>query len=222
MAKELEFSEEKPCGHCNSKGPMQIVARYSNTKYHEPEDNREPPWEVGNIFEMLKCSACNRIELRTYHWNDWMEPWEKRKFETLYPAASKVPLGLPILLKPEYEAALKVKHISANAYGVLLGRILELVCEDRQAKGKDLYQKLDDLAQKDEIPEKLVGVADKLRVFRNLGAHAILGGLTEKEVPILESLCHAILEYVYSAPYLAEQAEIALRQLKRKGAKYSS
>ena len=44
-------------------------------------------------------------------------------------------------------------------------------------------------------------------------------GHCNREVPILESLSLAILEYVYSAPYLAEQAEMALGQLKQKSAK---
>ncbi len=94
-----------------------------------------------------------------------------------------------------------------------MGRVLELVCEDRQATGADLFQKLADLSKKTEIPAKLVAVADKLRIFRNFGAHASLGGLTENEVPILESLSRAILEYVYSAPFLAEQAKTALDKL---------
>lgn len=216
MSKEPEFSEVRNCGHCNNTAPMQVVAKYSDTKTFEYEDKLTAPFEAGDFYEMLKCPACHRIELRTYQWHDMMESKNEVTYKTLYPFASKVPLGLPESLKTEYKAAMNVKNISANAYGVLLGRILELVCADRQAKGKNLFEQLSDLAQKNEIPQKLVGVADKLRAFRNLGAHASLGGLTEKEVPILESLSLAILEYVYSAPYLAEQAEIALGQLKAK------
>jgi len=36
----------------------------------------------------------------------------------------KIPLGLPAGIQKEYEAALKVRGISANAYGVLMGGFL--------------------------------------------------------------------------------------------------
>jgi hypothetical protein len=163
----------------------------------------------------LKCPACGKIELRTYYYHEAFDE-QAPDYKTLYPVSSKLPLGLPATIQQEYEAALKVRSISANAYSVLMGRVLELVCEDRTAKGKDLFQKLTDLAAKGEIPNKLVAVADKLRTFRNVGAHAVLGELTEKEVPILESLSRAILEYVYSAPFLVAQAKEALEKLKRR------
>ena len=59
---------------------------------------------------------------------------------------------------------------------------------------KHLFKKLANLAENKEIPEKLIPVADKLRVFRNVGAHVALGELTENEVPILDNLSRAILE----------------------------
>ena len=73
---------------------------------------------------------------------------------------------------------------------------------------------MDDLSRKGEIPEKLVKVADNLRHLRNVGAHADLGELTQSDEPVLSSLFNAILEYVYSAPYLVQKAEDQLKKLK--------
>ena len=109
-----------------------------------------------------------------------------------------------------------MRSIDPNAYAVLIGRVLELVCSDRKAKGNSLNNKLQDLADRQEIPEKLVGVADGLRNFRNVGAHPSLGELTESEIPILDDLSKAILEYVYTAPYLAAKAEQRFNELKQK------
>jgi hypothetical protein len=114
------------------------------------------------------------------------------------------------------------KNISPNAYGVLLGRVLELVCEDRQAKGDSLHKKLQDLSTRGEIPTKLVDVARSLKDLRNVGAHASLGNLTADEVPILEDLTRAILEYVYGAPALAEAAVKRLNTLRRRSKKGGS
>ena len=75
---------------------------------------------------------------------------------------------------------------------------------------------LQDLANKNEIPNKLVDVAKGLKDFGNIGAHAGIGELTKKEIPIVEMLTRAILEYIYTAPYLATLAENKLKSIKGK------
>jgi hypothetical protein len=94
--------------------------------------------------------------------------------------------------------------------------MLEVVCEDRKAKGKNLYEKLKFLADQGQIPSNLVDVAHGLRRLRNIGAHEPLEGLSSDEIPILDYLSRAILEYIYIAPSLAEQAETRLKRLKEK------
>ena len=115
-----------------------------------------------------------------------------------------------------YEEAQKVRNISPNAYAVLLGRVLEEVCSDRRAKGRTLSAKLKDLSDRGEIPEKLVKVASGLRGLRNVGAHSGAGVLTATETPIIDKLCSAILDYVYSASILAEEASHLLDNLQKR------
>lgn len=74
--------------------------------------------------------------------------------------------------------------------------------------------KVKDLASKGDIPNNLVKVALGLKNFGNIGAHAGIGELSTKEIPIAEALCKAILEYIYSAPYLANLAEAKLKAIK--------
>jgi hypothetical protein len=167
------------------------------------------------------------------HWTDrigWLErgiplslsgrstttPVRFARPNSLYPLGEKVLRGLPRKIDAAYQAAHKVRNIDANAYGVLLGRVLDLVCEDRKASGKTLDQKLKSLAQNGEIPSKLVDVAAGVRKLRNIGAHANMGDLTAAELPVLDDLTRAILEYVYSAPFLAKEAEKRLAKLKTK------
>lgn len=191
---------------------MDIVAEYYRSlkpsAYESPEDEYyyfyQP--EEGYRYELLLCLACKEVTLWKYFDADYTDP-EEITVETLYPLTKPRLSGLPYRIQNAYEISLKVRVIDANAYTVLLGRIVEMVCEDREATGKDLFHKLKDLATKGEIPAKLVGVADNLRHLRNVGAHASLKELTKDEIPILDDLCRAILEYVYSAPYLAEKAQ---------------
>lgn len=194
---------------------MEVVAQYYRVvdRIEIVDDNYE---DVTKHYQMLKCPACNEITIQTYKWCDLMDP-EDVVEEIIYPSKSEgdIPDGLPENIKTGLSAAQKVKSIDANAYAVLIGRVLELVCVDRKAEGSTLANQMQDLAKKGEIPDKLVMVAKNLRDFRNIGAHATLGALSNKEVPILTALCNAVLEYVYTAPYLANQAERRVSELKK-------
>tara|TARA_R110002111_G_scaffold186936_2_gene252679 strand:- start:1414 stop:1851 length:438 start_codon:yes stop_codon:yes gene_type:complete len=145
-----------------------------------------------------------------------MEPDEEIEYEILFPKDDKIPSGLPIKILNALKAAEKVKTIDVNAYAILLRRLLELVCLDRDASGDTLAQMLNDLAKKGEIPVKLVKVAKGLKDLGNVGAHASIGELSENETPIIKALTSAILEYIYSAPKLAEIAEEKLKSIKLK------
>jgi hypothetical protein len=192
---------------------MQAVATHSEAQRYGGVD--EPPWEEGDVYELLKCPACAGILLRKYNWHSaLMEDGEPPPTEILYPTTRGNPEGLPDPIAKAFTAAQRVRNIDANAYGVLAGRVLELVCVDKNAEGKFLGNKLDDLARRGEIPERLVDVANGLKDLRNVAAHAVLGELTKAEVPILEELTRAILEYLYRAPHLATMAERRLASLK--------
>jgi hypothetical protein len=194
---------------------MEAVACYNDIREH----NDERPgisWDIGYCYQVTKCPACSQVSFRKARWHSGSMDPSEIEYDVLFPAsdATLTPRGLPETVLRAYESALKVRAIDANAYGVLLGRVVEFVCKDRQANGETLEKRLADLAEKNEIPERLVEVAKGLRQLRNVGAHADLGELTDAEVPVLDNLTRAILEYVYTAPVLVADAERCLKRLK--------
>jgi Domain of unknown function (DUF4145) len=210
------------CTHCGNFAPMDTVAKYFRSAKPEhdyrdypedcyPEDDHEP--DYGYYYRLLLCLACEEVTLQKYFEHACIEDIEVK---TLYPPQGLNVFDLPSLVQKAYEASLKARSIDANAYAMLLGSMLEVVCEDRKIKGENLYDKLKVLAEKGEIPDKLVGVAHGLRMLRNIGVHEPLEGLSSDEIPILNDLSEAILEYIYVAPRLAMQAEQRLKRLKEK------
>lgn len=194
---------------------MEIVADYSQVKEHFHE---EVTWPIdeGDIYELLACPACEEVTLRKYYYAIYLDANEMVPV-VLYPYEDKTPAALPPVVMTAYQAAGKVRSIDPNAYAVLLGRVLDVVCKDRKVTGNTLYERLEDLGRKGEIPQPLVEMAHGLRQLRNVGAHAELGELTSDEIPFLDGLCRAILEYVYSAPELVERAKTRLDEIKRAG-----
>lgn len=210
--KEPRFSETRRCGHCGNTAPMKIVAEYDDCRLNEDRESGSC-WQEGNIYQLLKCPACDGLIFRRYYFHDMYGDDGYLDEETLYPNERSGPVGLPDQIERAYAAAKKVRSVDANAFGVLLRRVLELVCLDREASGRTLAAQLQVLAENGEIPAKLVDLTKNLRQLGNVGAHASLGALTEAEVPILDDLCRAVLEYVYSAPFLAQKAEDRLRRV---------
>ncbi|MDO5665533.1 MAG: DUF4145 domain-containing protein [Bacteroidia bacterium] len=172
--------------------------------------------EFGTVYSGLKCPACKKVNIVSYYWNDSIESDDEIEYSNIYPKESNFPLGLPESIAKTLKAAEKIKSIDVNAYTILLRRLLEQVCIDRNAEGNTLASMLNDLAGKNEIPEKLVKVAKGLKDFGNIGAHAGIGELSENEIPIVKALTYAVLEYIYSAPHLASIAETKLESIKNR------
>jgi hypothetical protein len=218
MSTQKRFTESIKCSHCHNQAPMEVVSVHSTVR--ECTDDRSGmSWQAGTVYELNQCPACEGVTLRRYYWHDGYMDGSDIEYTVLYPMGEKGLRGLPRKIESSYQAALRVRNIDANAYGVLLGRVLDLVCEDRHASGDTLDKRLKSLADNGEIPTKLVDVAAGLRKLRNIGAHANLGELTGAELPVLDDLTRAILEYVYSAPLLAREAEERLARLKKQGPK---
>ena len=213
MADDTRYTEPIRCRHCRNMAPMKVSAVVSQVRNYEDLQSGMP-WEEGPVHEVLICPACDGISVQRYHWHDGYDP-DSIQVEVVYPSdIEAAPLGLPPAILQEYEAAVRVRPVSPNAFGVLLGRLLELVCNDRGATEGKLGVRLKELATRGEIPDRLVEVGEKLQQLRHVGAHAFLGELGPREVPIADSLCRAILEYVYTAPQLVSNAEERLKQLR--------
>lgn len=203
------------CTHCGNKAPMRVVAEYSRIRTFDHEDSGIS-WEEGPLWEILECPACNSVLCRKGYWHEYLSDESGPEYEILYPNGPGAIRGLPKQIAKAYEAAKKVKAIDSNAFAVLLGRVLDLVCIDKNAAGEDLYKRLKDMANKGIMPQQLADMAQALRQLRNIGAHANLGELTKAEVPILEELSKAILEYVYSAPALVQLVQSKIDAIKLK------
>ncbi len=209
---ETRFTENVYCNHCSNTAPMRIVTNYSKIA-RKSAPNFPEEWSEGSYWELIECPACANILLREGYYHEFLDD-EPPNYKYLYPSTEKKILGLPDKLSKAFEAASRVKHIDSNAYAVLLGRVLDLLCIDQSANGESLYEKLKDIADKNIIPDRLADMAHGIRQFRNIGAHANLGELTESELPILETLIRAVLEYVYAAPAMVTSVQSKIDELK--------
>ena len=201
------------CGHCGNKSCMEVVTSYDATRsFTDPFGDT---YDAGDVWELVLCPVCSGINLRqvNVHWGAEPEIG-RRAARVVYPSTGKSFAGLPPAIDSAYHAALKVRHVDANAFAVLLRRVIEGVCLDRGASGRNLYDQLNDLAKKGEIPVQLAEMAHQLRLFGNIGAHFGEEDVTCADAALLDDLCGAVLEYVYVAPGWLDKLKSRLEELK--------
>jgi len=215
----MNLSEVIECRHCGNVSAMEILGTVDDLQFEEYDHG--PGYSHGTKYDLLKCPAphCKKVTVASYSYHEAFEEDGNFPYKFIYPEIANSPVGLPEKIATALLAAEKVKSIEANAYAILIRRLLELVCIDRKATGSNLAGMLKDLSTKGEIPEKLVKIASGLKDFGNIGAHAGIGEITTENIPIVTALCSAILEYVYSAPFLARLAEEKLKEIKTKKTK---
>lgn len=219
--KQVGDYDQFQCNACGTKSCERIVAEgtIDHSEYVLEYGEERPIFIAQQTLRVMVCSNCNTPTLQSRMWDQQYEHGEKHHpFTTLYPKQSKISGEMPKNIKSAYSTAMKVKSVDVNAFAVLLGRVLEIVCVDQGAKGSSLSAKLEDLSHKAGFSQDLKDVCSGIRDLRNIGAHATLGELTRSEAPLLERLCNAILENLYVAPQLASEAKQQLQKLREKQA----
>ena len=206
------------CRHCANKAPMEILVEKSFVEQHEYEGNPMPAieWNAGFIYQVLRCYSCKDVTVyqRAVHTGLDPEGIDRSYDKILYPYARESPQSLPRPIQAAWDAAMRVRRIDPNAFSVLLGRVLDVICVQENAKGDTLNKRIEHLAAERRFPDHLTKAAHGLRKLRNFGAHGNLGNLSEEDAPLLESLCAAVLMYLYAVPALARDVEQRLEKLK--------
>src|SRR5205823_6565150 len=108
MKKEL--SKLISCRHCGNIAKMEIVGTVSdNNEYFDPDEGHQ--MDGGTNYNVLRCPACEKINIVRYDWHDMMESDDEITYEFLYPQKSSYPLGLPEKILNAFKAAERVKTI---------------------------------------------------------------------------------------------------------------
>ncbi len=184
------------CGHCGDMTSCNVKASYRY--FVKSEDNFK--YDATHTWFLLQCSLCLRPVLVEY-----IDCGSEVENDTilLFPverSLKEYASSIPMSVRKAYLAALKVQKIESNAFAVLVGRTLEVVCKHEKAKGKVLAEKIMDLANSGRIPKILADMAIQLRQLRNLGAHADEDEVNSEDVQSIREFVDAILEYLYVAP----------------------
>lgn len=198
------------CASCNK--PTLHDVLYTVTV----ESDNEAYWHQSSN-QVLECRGCQEISFRK-NWQDSedLEYLDDGKtlvsldHETLYPSrvAGLTPMSdsylLPAQLRRIYE---ETQAALAAALPVLAGvglrAIVETLCSDREAKGKNLAEKIDELSNQRVITPDGAKILHSLRLMGNEAAHSVTPHKPDHLALGMRVVEHA-LQGVYVLPRQAE------------------
>jgi len=155
-----------------------------------------------HIFEtyymVLLCPSCNRHSLiYTIEFNDDSDDW--KTWDSIYPKEITYPQYIPQDILKLVKEADRIKYISPEAYVILIRKVLELICLKFNAKGKTLYNKLQNLSSRQTLPPTVSDISGLLKDIGNIGAHAD-NKISEQYIYAVSDFIEFIIHYLFTVP----------------------
>lgn len=209
------------CSHCGNRTPHTLEFQHTNLQLYDELDSGEQLLEP---FTWLaySCGTCNGINSYGAFFTVDIEVDEISQAK-LHPRGSDLlpPLHtlspnrpVPANVLRLYEEAWPLRHRAPAAFIGQVRRLLEYVCKDQDASGKNLFSQLQDLSTKGVFPGYFSQITDLLRKVGNMGAHAAQEELTIWDAELIDDFFRSIVEYVYIAPARIKRMEQRLKKRK--------
>lgn len=212
------------CYHCGNEGLMESVGKHQQT-YGGPILNKYGKQVDVDMLEyvewrLLSCPVCKKVSLVQKYSNECDYNPNTNEYlediDLLYPECNVNYLGVPGEVKSAFEAALKVKNIDRDICLLSLRRVLEAICKEQGAKGKDLDSMIKNLLEKGTLP---IIMEDACWIIRQLGNNAAHAGeirVYKSDVEQTIDFLKTIIHYLYTLPKQMEQLKVKIERRKEK------
>lgn len=212
------------CYHCGNQGLMEIVGKHQHT-YGGPIFNKygeEIDIDMQEYFDwiLLSCPVCKKVSLEQKYSNEFeYNPNTKTYVEyvdLLYPECNVNYLGVPEEIKSALEAALKVKNIDISICLLSLRRVLEAICKEQGAEGKNLDSMIKNMLDKGILPEVMNDACWIIRQLGNDAAHAGKIRVYKSDVEQTIDFLKTIIQYLYTLPVQMDRLKVKIEKRREK------
>lgn len=169
-----------------------------------------------NEYQIIQCLGCETVAFRQTHENseDYYPvgpgDYEHAVSVDIFPnpEEGRNPIEddfiLPTNLDRIYTETIKsINNGQSVLTGIGIRAIVETVCKDKQASGKDLYQKINDLVTQGVLTKDGADILHKLRTLGNEAAHEVKPHDKVQLGLALDVIDH-LLQGVYILPHYAK------------------
>jgi hypothetical protein len=156
------------------------------------------------LYRCVKCQKDTYFHFRPEFLNCGKSRPEYPRQEIVHQFPVLTPLShaaIPTAIAAAAIEAEKCLGVGAyNACGVMTRRAMHSLCENMEAKGKDLFGQLKDLKERQLITPSLHEWADGLRVLGRDGAHPEFPEVTAEDAEDGVNALREVIRYVYILP----------------------
>ena len=207
---EVELPCQKCAGKTNHKALVTVDVRGSEGDHSYSFD-----WSADH--QIVQCLGCKSLSYRIARSNseDYHQisddDYEYAVVEKLYPPRLEGRKGLgdetvylPAKIRPIYDETLTALSVQALILAAIgLRALIEAVCQERQAKGSDLFKKIDNLVEQRFLTPAGAEILHKIRALGNAAAHEAKPH-NEKQLALAMDIVEHMLKDVYILPKQAE------------------
>ena len=204
------FTKIAFCPHCGNETTHLLLYIHNCEEIYTMDDE-----EVSSPMQyyFTVCETCKHPLL----YGDLHICTDEEDFQTSYlfwPKQKILSKNVPQRIKEYYEEAIKIKKRAPNSFAGQIRKCLEALCDARKIKQGNLVNRLEELANKGEIPKHFTEMADILRFFGNIGAHSSETNILSLPVDTIDDFFSAIIEYVYGFPSRIEEIKQSYKEYK--------
>ena len=207
------------CRECSKETTHSIVAAYKERGSQDCGGGNSVDWV--EINQIIQCQGCEAVSFRVESTNseDYEHDYESHELhynETVkfYPGRSAGLKAIDSYLLPSnvqeiyQETIFAIEHEQNILAGIGVRALIETICKDLNAEGKDLYHKINFLQEKSIVTKEGVETLHKLRVLGNDAAHEV-----KKHDHQLLSLAIQIIEHMLDGTYIIpHKVSLAFKQ----------
>jgi Domain of unknown function (DUF4145) len=210
LNKSVDEEYQLPCTKCSGRTTHKVLAS-ADIRGEQNDGDFQFSWATDN--QIVQCLGCKTISFRQASSNSedyqYIEDGEVVEIvdETLYPSRLEGRKGLsddvhylPTKVHRIYSETLQaLMNHSPILAGIGLRALLETVCKEKNAVGKDLFKKIDNLVVQTILTPVSASILHKIRALGNEAAHEVKPH-TDKQLGLAMDVVEHLLRDVYILP----------------------
>ncbi|CCZ89486.1 putative uncharacterized protein [Coprobacillus sp. CAG:605] len=205
------------CQHCNNETIMEVVSSIQ----HDYSDRSKDDYYY-EIQSVLLCPICDQYNIISAYWDNTYGKLEYADEYDLYGGdnvdesiifpihsnlvSSKSDLVPDTIIKT-FRKAIELKLYDEESCLIKLRKTLELICNDQNADGNNLLEKITNISEKGIIPVTLTSASTIIRKLGNIGAHESDININSNEIKCVIELVEYIIQYIYVLPKEIEKID---------------
>ena len=190
------------CFHCGNTGILNYIG---HTRWDDEDVIYNDNGEIvrSTVLEhedwyLFECPVCNRpVVIRQDTFDIAAYTYQP---VTVFPSVMSYSDGVPKQIYSAFEAAIRTKGIDYAICMLSLRRVLEMICKEKGAEGRDLEQMIGNLIDNNILSPAFADACWIIRQLGNSAAHADQTDIYAYQVDQVIEYVSTIINYLYSMP----------------------